>query len=250
LQPEENLALSIAILMHDLRSPLQTITSATAHLSRVLGVPGAVQRHEEDIRLIQTAVGDMRRMIQDLLDVSAAMLGRFSVAAFPLRADRLLETASQELKLSAQTKNIDLQWWCDPGLPEVRADGDRLHQVLMNLGQNAITFTPPGGRVTLRAIRANDVIVFEVSDTGTAGAAGTWMGESNLSGVFERIRRGGEGQGVGMGIGLAIAKAIVEAHGGRIGVTTTPLAGAAFHFTVPIDAAPPEGPIRAPDGLS
>jgi signal transduction histidine kinase len=196
---------------------------------------------DEDLKLIQGATADMRRMLNDMLDVTSAILGRFSVVKSPHRVDQLLADATDALKPTAQTKNITLHSFFDDDLPNVLADADRLHQVFASLGYNAIRFTPPGGRVTLRATRSGDVVLFEVSDTGPGIAA------ASLAGVFDRVQRSASGSN-GMGLGLAIAKAVVEAHGGRIRVTSEMALGTTFHFSIPIERPPSADPIglRAP----
>ena len=110
------------------------------------------------------------------------------------------------------------------------ADAERIHQVLYNLVDNAVRFTPPGGSVTVTATRQDDRIVIEVRDSGVG------IAPEHLPRLFERFYRADASrsrEGGGTGIGLAIARSIVESHGGRITATSEPDHGSAFTFDLP-----------------
>ena len=112
------------------------------------------------------------------------------------------------------------------------ADAERVHQVLFNLLDNAVRFTPPGGRVTVRASTRNGSVDVAVADTGPGIAS------EHLPRVFERFYRVDPGRSRdegGTGIGLAIARSVVEAHGGRIWAESQPGKGSVFTFELPVD---------------
>jgi signal transduction histidine kinase len=113
----------------------------------------------------------------------------------------------------------------------VEADRERIHQVVFNLVDNAVRFTPPGGEVTIRAWREDERVQIEIHDTGVGVAP------EHLSRLFERFYRADPARsrddGGGTGIGLAIARSIVEGHGGRITATSEPGRGATFIFDLP-----------------
>jgi signal transduction histidine kinase len=126
---------------------------------------------------------------------------------------------------------LELQSRVDAGVAEIEADERKFKQVVLNLLSNAVKFTPPGGRVALRAAGVDGGLRIEVADTGPGIAAA----DQEL--IFEEFRQaqGSAGQArEGTGLGLALAKRFVELHGGRIGVESRPGAGSTFWFTIPI----------------
>jgi signal transduction histidine kinase len=118
--------------------------------------------------------------------------------------------------------------------------------VLGNLIHNASKFTAPGGRITVEARRGERDVVFSVTDTGAGIPA------ADLTRLFDRFWQARTGERRGAGLGLAIARGIVEAHGGRIWVESTPDAGSTFYFTVPVAPSVEdrlsEAPLSAPGG--
>jgi signal transduction histidine kinase len=130
----------------------------------------------------------------------------------------------------AAVRRITLAASTEGPLPRVLADRDRIAQVFSNLIGNALKFTPAGGRVTVLAWPANDSVRFAVQDTGTGIAA------EDRPRVFDRFWQAAEKARSGTGLGLSIAKAIVEGHGGRIGVDSAPGLGSRFSFCVPLAA--------------
>jgi histidine kinase len=117
-----------------------------------------------------------------------------------------------------------------PDLPPVEADRERVHQVLFNLLENAVRFTPPGGEVTVRAVRENGAYTVSVQDTGPG------IPKEHIPLVFERFYRvdtSRSREDGGTGLGLAIARSVVEAHGGKIWAESTDAIGARFTFVLP-----------------
>jgi signal transduction histidine kinase len=134
----------------------------------------------------------------------------------------------------AQQKGVTLRAQQPDELPVIRCDHDKLHQVLTNLIQNAIKFTPTGGEVRVESqVRDDGFLTIGVIDTGCG------IPPHELDKVFERFYRGesGSADDPRWGLGLAIAKSLVKLHGGQIWVESTPGQGSRFYFTVPI--APP-----------
>jgi signal transduction histidine kinase len=114
-------------------------------------------------------------------------------------------------------------------LPEVEADMDMIHRVLINLLENAIKYTPADGRITISARKEEEHVLIEVSDSGPGIAT------SDQQRIFEkyaRIRRGSRSKGIGLG--LAFCRLAVEAHGGKIWVESEPGQGSSFLFTLPL----------------
>ena len=146
---------------------------------------------------------------------------RQAVAVDELVAERV---RNLERVVDGRTVEVDL----GPGLPLVDADYTQLDQVITNLLDNAARHTPPGSTIRVSAVPVGPMLEISVADSG----AGVPPGERVR--VFESFQRGPASASAG--VGLAICKAIVEAHGGTIGVDTSDLGGARFHLTVPIHA--------------
>jgi signal transduction histidine kinase len=218
----------LAVVSHDLRNPLSAVVmgasrleAAEASRETLLRITGAIRR----------SARRMERLISDLLDVAAVQSGRLSVAPQPGSPAELVREAVEALKASAEQRGIALEAAAAAELPPVRADHDRILQVLGNLLSNALDVTPAGGRVDVRVETEDDSVRFVVTDTGPG------LAPEDAERVFEPYRRGSAPGYKGTGLGLAIAQGIVAAHGGRIGVERAADRGAAFWFTLPVAAA-------------
>ena len=139
--------------------------------------------------------------------------------------------------MRSTTHTIEVREDIPTDLPPVSADRERVHQVLFNLLDNAFRFTPPGGRVTVTAVRENGACEVMVEDTGPG------IPPEHLPLVFERFYRVDPSRSRndgGTGIGLAIARSVVEGHGGRIWADSEPGKGSTFSFLVPLALEPVE----------
>ena len=217
----------VAVVSHDLKAPLSTIKLAVSYLADEL-IPDVEERRLErkNLQIIQRSVERMSRLIDDLLSVNAVSAGRFQIERARIPVATLLDDVLETLRPLAEAKQIELRTECDVTSP-VFVDRDRMLQVFTNIGTNAIKFTPAGGRVVIRARRARGIVRFEISDTGPG------IAPAHLSRVFDRFWQAADTAGLGHGLGLAIAKAVVEAHGGHIGVASTLGVGSVFYFTIP-----------------
>lgn len=215
----------LGIVAHDLRNPLNTVEFAAEIMLRA--VDGEQEKTRSLVQMILRAADRANRLIQDLLDVVRIEGGRLAVERAPCEPGKLLDEALQMMRSGAEKASIELTGVSQPGLPQVEADHDRILQVFSNLVGNAIKFTPAGGRVDLGVARSEDDICFSVADTGPGIAA------DYLPHLFDRFWQARPTDRRGAGLGLAIAKAIVEAHGGRIWAESTPGHGSTFFFTIP-----------------
>jgi len=214
----------LAIVAHDLRTPLQTIALSSSILA---------DAHDDDERrrrvgLIERSTGEMQRLISDLLDIAGIESGTFSVLREPVDVRQSIAEALERFEPSAAGAGIALSCDVAADLPPVEADGDRLTQVLSNLLDNAIKFTPAGGAVTIRAAAADTHAHITVEDSGKG------IPPEYLPHIFDRFWKADRKSRTSAGLGLAICKGIVEAHGGRIGVTSAPGEGTTIDFTVPL----------------
>jgi chemotaxis family two-component system sensor kinase Cph1 len=214
----------IAVVSHDLKSPLQVMKIAASLLQpRVAGD----ERATTMVARIMRAVDSMEKLIHDLLDVAKIESGRFNVTLEPCATSRLVADAIALIGALAEAKQIRLT--CDhDGDQLVGADPERVLQVLMNLVGNAIKFTPAGGAVTIETRQADATVRFAVRDTGRG------MDEAELAHVFDRYWQARRARDAGAGLGLYIAKGIVEAHGQRLWVESSPGAGSTFYFALPL----------------
>ena len=212
---------------HELRTPLATIEGYAEGL-----IDGVVEPSPETFALLHTEAGRLRRLVDDLQELSRAEARQLSLHVRPTAASRLLEVVAERLGPQYAEKGVALAVHPADGLPAVLADEGRAVQVLTNLLGNALRYTPPGGRVEVRARRVAANVEFVVADTGAGIAA------EHLPHVFERFYRADRSRSRaagGSGIGLTIAKHLVEAQGGHIRAESDgPGRGATFSFTLPI----------------
>jgi PAS domain S-box-containing protein len=213
----------LAIVAHDLRNPLHIIMSAAAKIP-----PSPPDKKGRNyIEFIQRSAREMDRLVCDLLDVSNMESGKFAVRRTPVDLRAILVEARERFSLSAQERNIALDYDIDAVVRSVSADCDRLLQVIGNLLGNAFKFTPEGGRVSLRACEREGHAEIIIRDSGPGIAT------ENLPHIFDRFWRSDHASRASAGLGLAICKGIVEAHNGRIWVESTVGGGTSFHVSIP-----------------
>jgi PAS domain S-box-containing protein len=216
----------LAIVAHDLRNPLQVVMSGAARIARSQTDESVSQY----VGHIQRASLEMDRLIRDLLDVSRMESGNFAVTRTEVDLPAILRESCETFEIQAREARIVLQCEIDSTVGRVNADRDRLHQVLSNVLGNALKFTPPGGRIVLRARRGDGCVEIAVQDTGSGIPA------ADLSRIFERFWQGDRASRAGAGLGLSICKGIIEAHDGQIWVESTLGEGTTLHMTIPIEA--------------
>lgn len=217
----------LAVVSHDLRSPLSAIR---AYAQMLLRAPATGERRQgaRQLQSLLRAAQSMGRLIDDLLEAATIEAGTLRVTPRPEEALAIVEEAVEIARPLATVRLIQLDNQVPAGLPPIAADRQRLGQVLSNLLGNAVKFTPDGGLVQVRAGAEDDHVHFVVSDSGPG------MTEEQVRHAFERYWKGDESRSVGVGLGLFIARGIVEAHAGRIWVESHVGAGTAVHFTVPL----------------
>jgi signal transduction histidine kinase len=225
---------ALGIVAHDLRNLLTTVAGRTQVMLR----KRSVDRHLcDDLLRIGRAVTRMDELLGDLLDVTRMEAGHVAQARRAFAVDDLVDEAIDAARQLAHSKNLRFDVFVEGGLKRVFVDPSRIHQVLTNLLGNAIKFTPSGGAIQLRAVRADRSVRFTVSDTGPG------IGPDQLPRVFDRFWQANQADRRGAGLGLAICKWIVEAHGGSITVDSQVGVGSDFRFTVPLaDAEDAERP--------
>jgi signal transduction histidine kinase len=212
----------IRMLAHDLRNPLNTISMSVSVLQNSPPEHALPRVYE----LIRRSTKRMNRLIQDLLDEAVIeKQGGLPINLEPHLANSLTEEVCEITRVQARVKAVNVECKID-GNAVVYADRDRVLQVLTNLIDNALKFTPEGGLVTVESEVCRDHVRFSVSDTGPG------IPETFRNRVFEPYFQA-PGCKQGSGLGLAIAKQIVEQHGGSIWIEPHDGPGTTFIFTLP-----------------
>ena len=218
----------VAVVSHDLKNPLHLISIQAALVLRVLTPDDPTSRRTRaGLERIQRAVERMSSLIHDLLDLAKIEAGRFQVQRSPEDVRDMMEEALLILRPLAEAKRIDLAHEV-LGAPMIRADRQRIYQVLSNLIGNAVKFTPEGGRIVVWVGTRESAVVVTVTDSGPGVAS------EQIPHLFDRYWQARRDARDGSGLGLFIAKGIVEAHGGRMWAESPPGSGATFGFTLPV----------------
>ncbi|MCI0672484.1 MAG: ATP-binding protein [Myxococcaceae bacterium] len=215
----------LGVVAHDLRNPLNTIATSA---SLTLRTESLEEQGRRRLELITRSATQMDHLIQDLLDVTRIEAGSLAIERRSEDVASLVGEVRESFLSLAQQKQLRFECEAEDEVPPVQADRRRVLQVLSNLLGNALKFTPPGGRITLKGARVGEDVRFSVSDSGPG------IPEEQREHVFDRFWQAKETAHAGAGLGLAIAKGLVEAHGGRIWVESTPGEGSTFFFTLPI----------------
>jgi signal transduction histidine kinase len=220
----------LAMVAHDLRNPLGAILM-NVQLLRRRGVEAAAGS-ARPVDAIERAASRMNRLIADLLDIARLEAGRFAIEPGRIPTERLVADALDAHRLQAASTSCTLHAELAPDLPDLWADRERLLQIFENLIGNALKFVDPGGEVSIGATPRNGELVLWVRDTGRG------MSADELSHPFDRFWQARKSDRRGAGLGLPIVKALVEAHGGRIWVESTPGRGTTVFFTLPAATHP------------
>ncbi len=218
---------------HELRTPLTCIYQfATNLLDGLAGELNADQR--EHMQTIFRSANQLRSMIGDLLEATRAESGKISAEPRCVAIGNVIHQAVAMLRATAQEKRVGLEAGLDTRVPLVYADPERVLQVLVNLVDNAIKFTPPDGSVMVKACLLDsdpDFVYISVADTGRG------ISPEAKTLIFERLYQDPnsiDDSRKGLGLGLFITRELVRLHGGRIWVDSQPGHGSVFTFTLPL----------------
>jgi signal transduction histidine kinase len=225
----------ISLASHELRTPISALRNAIELLADER--PGPLNKTQRE--LCELALRSIRRLttlVSDVLDLNRIDANRMNLELESTAIAPLLEAAGQIMRLEAQPRKLTLEVETEPDLPRICADPARMEQILENLLKNAIKFTPPGGKITLRGLRHQDEdgtewVRIDVADTGIG------IKEKFLDRIFDRFFQceSAPSRGKGSGLGLAIVRELVQAHNGRITVESTEGKGTTFHVDLPPD---------------
>lgn len=230
---ERSRRLQLTNITHDLRTPLASLQALLDAL-----VDGALDDPElarDFLGRMDVEVQGLGRLVNEFLELSRLELGQAPIERAPTDLPDLLREVADRMEAQARQKGVRLAIAAAPGLPLVPVDRGRIQQVLLNLLQNAVTYTPAGGSITLEARQQRDEVVVAVSDTGIGIAPG------HLPHIFDRFYKADPSRSDGgVGLGLSIARHLVEHHGGRIWAESAPGRGTVIAFALPTapDLAP------------
>jgi signal transduction histidine kinase len=218
----------IAWAGHDLRTPLASIRAIVEALADgVVEDPDTVHRY---LHTAQREIRSLSFLIDDLFELAQIEAGGLHLDLSPSSISDLISDTLESFSALAARQDISLEASVEPGADPVLMDVRQVGRVLSNLLGNALTYTPAGGAVRVRAVRKGEATQVEVADTGEGISA------KDLPHVFERFYRAEKSRSRatgGAGLGLAIAKGIVEAHHGQIGVESATGKGTRFFLTLP-----------------
>jgi signal transduction histidine kinase len=218
------------LILHDLHNPLHIISGAAGMLQMVL--PDEVLQANRDLfNLIVANCDRMQRLTASLLDISRMEAGELDVTMEPASLIELLQAAIQRITVVLQMRDIAAELLIPADLPTVMIDADMIDRVVVNLLDNAIKFTPGGGRIRISAEACDMQVNISVSDSGYG------IPPDQRDRIFDRFARVSDDKPRvrGFGLGLTFCKLAVEAHGGRIWVEDgEDGVGSRFVFTLPI----------------
>ncbi len=218
----------VAVASHELKTPLTSISAYTEALLRQDDLPAFTQTREF-LGVIREESERLLRMVNRILDFSRSDLGERLLNRQVVDLEPLVRDTVRALEPLVAARGLRLDIACPSLLPRVEVDPDLIRQVLMNLLNNAVKYTPAGGLVCVRACEDAATVRVTVSDTGPG------IPPEDLRRIFRQFYRvGGGTEGVeGQGLGLAIVKNIIDLHGGHIDVQSVPGEGASFTFHLP-----------------
>ncbi len=218
----------VANVSHELRTPVASITGYTETL-----LDGALDDKTHAREFIETIHADGNRLanlIDDLLDLSKIESGKMDMVFLPLELKPIVQRVIGILDQSARDKSLAVSNEISDSLSRVLADEKRLSQVLLNLLDNALKYTPAGGSIKINARATEKYIQVDISDTGIGIPA------EDLTRIFERFYRVDKARSRelgGTGLGLSIVRNIISAHGGEVWVRSDYGRGSIFSFTLP-----------------
>jgi len=186
--------------------------------------------NREFLKIIEEHSKHLSLLIDDVLDLSAIEARRMEFRLEPVSLAEVTAQLIHGLAPMAKAKSLTIDNQLTDKLPKVRADRDKLAQILMNLIDNAIKFNKAGGRIEIHASSENGKVKVRINDTGVG------IAPADLPRVFERFYRADKARShaiAGTGLGLAIVKHLVEAHQGTVTAESHPGQGSAFTFTLP-----------------
>jgi PAS domain S-box-containing protein len=229
----------VALVSHELRTPLTSIKGFT---DMVLdGDAGEIDDEtREYLEIVKSNADRLVALVNDLLDISRLESGRVKLTLQDVDLAEVVGTVTRTLGDTIAAKQQTLAVEIDPALPPVRADHDKMIQIVTNYLSNAYKYTPAGGAIRIAVTRDGELARVAVTDTGYGIAP---EDQEKLFTRFYRVDNSTTREIGGTGLGLSIVKAFVELQGGQVGVESQPGVGSTFWYTVPLAAAVQAAPV-------
>lgn len=215
----------LANIAHELRNPL-SIVQGNLEAWR----DNVISPTPEQISSVYDETVLLGRLITDLKELSLAEAGQITLDKEPINIGEMVSESISNLMISSGEKNIDIVKDIPTNLPLAFIDEGRIRQVMRNLLDNALRYTPDNGNIMIRAIIRQDWIEISVSDSGSG------IAPEDIPYIFDHFYKADRSRSrkySGSGIGLALVKQIIELHGGRVWAESKPGVGSTFHFTIP-----------------
>jgi len=217
----------LAIVSHDLKNPIGAASMCAEMLLEDPAFREFGTEARNSIELIKRNIDTSLRLIADLLDMERIEGGKLQLTLKQYDIGQIFQEVIEGFAQVALANTVELRTVSSVLSGEVFCDKDRVMQVLSNLIGNALKFTPKGGSITLGAVFNEDSVQVSVCDTGPG------IPEEKRLKIFERYAQLGVNDRVGLGLGLYISKMLIEAHHGRLWVSSKPGNGSTFNFTIP-----------------
>jgi two-component system, OmpR family, phosphate regulon sensor histidine kinase PhoR len=217
----------VANISHEFKTPLTAIQGFAETLLAGVAEPENQTRFLEIIRSNAVRLG---RLTDDLLRLSQIEAGKMPLEMHPVNVCEAIQPCVETMRVNAAAKKLTIETQCAPGLPMISGDVNALHEILQNLLENAVRYTPEGGRILVKAEVSGSSVAMSVTDTGIG------IPKASQERIFERFYRVDAARSRevgGTGLGLAITKHLVEAHGGRIEVESEIGRGSKFTVLLP-----------------
>ena len=218
----------VANISHEFRTPLTAIQGFAETL--LGGALDDTANRRRFVEIIRNHATRLARLTEDLLELSRIEAGQMELEFRPVRVEYLIESCLETARLKAAQRDLIVEVSIPDGLPSIRGDANRLQEVLQNLLDNAVQYTPENGRIEVQASQVGDAVVLTVADTGIG------IPQAEQGRIFERFYRvdaARSREAGGTGLGLSIARHIVDAHGGKLWVESAVGEGSRFHFSIP-----------------
>lgn len=216
----------IGIVAHELKIPM---TSISGYADLILMSGSLTEKQTAFLNTIKSAVQRMKVLVSDLNDISRIETGNLRVELSAISVAEVMEVVRESIATEIAQRSHTLQIEVAPDLPPVRADRDRLIQVLLNLASNAYKYTPDGGLIRLSAQQTDSQIVFTVADSGVG------MSAEQLAKLGTKFWRVDNGLGQpGTGLGFAITRHLIALMDGALNIQSAPNQGTTVTFTLPI----------------
>jgi signal transduction histidine kinase len=213
-------------ISHDLRTPLAAI-GWSADLLQGGSAGPLTPKQQRLVETIQSSSQRLLALVGQILELGRLRAGRLQLDLRPTDLRRAIGRALDEVRPLAEHGQLRLDAAMPVDLPPVSADAERVQQIVVNLLANAVRFTPPGGHVSVSAVRETTEVAVQVADTGVGIPADL------VSKIFDPYEQAHRGRG-GSGVGLTVVRGLVEAHGGRVWAESEEGRGSRFTFTLPI----------------